>query len=176
MLHPMNAAPPFPAPDHDHAACVAHGLAAAEDLCRARGARLTDIRRRVLELLLAEGHRAVGAYDLLDRLNADAGGRKAAPPAVYRALDFLVEQGLAHRIASLNAFVGCVRPRDDHAAQFLICRRCGAVAELTGERLSQDLAQAAQRAGFTMLTAVVEAQGLCPRCRDLPAAAEEERA
>lgn len=157
----------FPAPDHDHSACVAHGLAAAEELCRSRGARLTDVRRRVLELLLADGHRAVGAYDLLHRLNEGAADKKAAPPAVYRALDFLVEQGLAHRIASLNAFVGCARPRDDHAAQFLICRRCGAVAELAGERLTRDLAEAAARAGFTMSAAVVEAQGLCPRCRDL---------
>ncbi|MCA1941626.1 MAG: transcriptional repressor [Caenispirillum bisanense] len=171
----MTAAPhAFPAPDHDHAACVAAGLAQAEDLCRARGARLTDVRRRVLELLLTEGHRAVGAYDLLDRLNAGAAGKKAAPPAVYRALDFLVEQGLVHRIASLNAFVGCVRPRDDHRAQFLICRRCGAVAELTGERLAQDLAEAAGRAGFTMLSAVVEAEGLCPLCRDLPPEEEPE--
>ncbi|GAA0591002.1 transcriptional repressor [Caenispirillum bisanense] len=164
----------FPAPDHDHAACVDQALAVAEEVCRARGARLTAVRRRVLELLLAEGHRAVGAYHLLDRLNDGASGRKAAPPVVYRALEFLVEQGLAHRIASLNAFVGCARPQDDHRAQFLICRRCGTVAEIAGERLSHDLAEAAERAGFTMLTAVVEAEGLCPRCRDLPPEEESE--
>lgn len=153
----------FPSVDHDHAACVARGLAVAEARCRARGARLTDIRRRVLELLLAEEHRAVGAYDLLDRLNADS-GRRAAPPAVYRALDFLVEQGLAHRISSLNAFVGCMRPEAAHRAQFLICRDCRAVAELDAGRVVEGLTTAARGAGFKMLDAVVEVSGLCPAC------------
>lgn len=156
---------PFPSPEHDHAACVARGLALAEEVCAGRGARLTDMRRRVLELLLAQGHRAVAAYDLLDRLNAGA-ERRAAPPAVYRALDFLVAHGLAHRIASLNAFVGCARPDDDHAAQFLICRDCRAVAELDGARVAGVLDAAAADAGFAVLDAVVEATGLCPRCRD----------
>lgn len=159
----MPSATVFPAPDHDHAACVSQGLAVAEERCRDRGARLTDMRRRVLELLLAEGHRAVGAYELLDRLNEEA-DKRAAPPAVYRALDFLVEQGLAHRIASLNAFVGCVRPQTSHRPQFLICRVCRAVAELDAGRLSAGLAEVAAGAGFTMLDAVVEVDGLCPVC------------
>jgi Fur family zinc uptake transcriptional regulator len=126
------------------------------------------MRKRVLELLLAEGHRAVGAYDLLDRLAEDearSGGKRPAPPVVYRALDFLVEHGLAHRLASVNAFIGCVRPDAAHHPQFLICRECRAVAELDADALRRDLGVAAEAAGFALLDAMVEVDGLCPRCR-----------
>ncbi|WP_404379266.1 Fur family transcriptional regulator [Caenispirillum salinarum] len=162
----LRTAAPFPAPDHDHAACVAHGLDAAEARCAEAGARLTPLRKRVLELLLAEGHRAVGAYDLLDRLaETDDGGKRPAPPAVYRALDFLVDHGLAHRLASVNAFIGCAWPDAAHRPQFLICRDCRAVAELDAGGLARNLDAAAEAAGFTLLDAVVEVDGLCPRCR-----------
>ncbi|MDX1710009.1 MAG: transcriptional repressor, partial [Rhodovibrionaceae bacterium] len=117
----------FPAPEHDHRHCVEQALGEAADLCRQRGARLTPIRRRVLELVWAS-HKAVGAYEILDALRSEHAG--AAPPTVYRALDFLIAQGFVHRIESLNAFVGCPHPADRHAGQFLICLDCGAAAEL----------------------------------------------
>ncbi len=108
----------FTSADHDHGHCVATALDAAASLCQRRRARLTPLRRRVLELVW-RSHEPQGAYDILDTLGER--GRRAAPPTVYRALDFLLGQGLIHRIESLNAFVGCRDPDTPHAGQFLIC-------------------------------------------------------
>lgn len=152
----------FPVPHHDHQRCVTDALAAAEEECRRRGARLTDIRRRVLELVWA-GHRPVGAYALLEALGKD--GRSAAPPTVYRALDFLVEQGLVHRIAQLNAFVGCCRPGSPHNGQFLLCGQCGTAVELDDADVDTAVERAAERLGFSVTRRTVEIEGLCPQCR-----------
>ena len=117
----------FPPSHHDHDDCISTALRAAERVCRDKGLRFTGIRRRVLELVWAS-HRPIGAYEILDKLNRQ--GRKAAPPTVYRALEFLIEAELVHRLDSLNAFIGCPDPGSSHAGQFLICRRCRSVAEL----------------------------------------------
>jgi Fur family zinc uptake transcriptional regulator len=134
-------------------------------ICQGRGARLTDLRRQVLGLIL-DAEAPTGAYDLLDRLRETRHG--AAPPTVYRALDFLLEHGLIHRVERLSAFVGCVAhaPGEDatHAAQFLICRNCGRVTELEDHELAHALADAARRLGFTVSTATIEAEGLCADC------------
>lgn len=144
------------------AAHIAGMLDRAGRLCEQRGARLTELRRQVLALIL-DSHAPVGAYDLLDRLRASRSG--AAPPTVYRALDFLQEHGLIHRIERLAAFVGCVEGHaHSHAAQFLICRRCGAVAELDDHELTRALTAAALRAGFSVTGATVEAEGVCGAC------------
>jgi Fur family zinc uptake transcriptional regulator len=148
---------------HDHARCVADALAAAEARCADRGVRLTAQRRRVLEMLL-EDHAPVGAYDILSRLAAE--GRPTAPVAVYRALDFLREHGLAHRLASLNAFVACARPGREHGAQFLICGRCRSVAEIEDGGIARAVRGAAAEAGFAADWPVVEIAGLCPACRE----------
>ena len=111
---------------HNHAACIRSALSAAEAACATDGLRLTPVRRRTLEILL-EAHEALGAYDVLARLSAEGLGDK--PPVAYRALSFLVEHGLAHRIERLNAFVACAKPGHDHAPAFLICRGCRAVSE-----------------------------------------------
>jgi Fur family zinc uptake transcriptional regulator len=149
-------------------------LAHAGQICATRGARLTDLRRQVLGLILdADG--PTGAYDLLDRLRGTR--RTAAPPTVYRALDFLLEQGLIHRVERLSAFVGCVSHGADqhgHAAQFLICRRCGRVTEIDDHALAHALAEAAARAGYTVGKATVEAEGLCAACADCHDAATGE--
>jgi len=149
-------------------------LTHAGQICAGRGARLTDLRRQVLGLILdAEG--PTGAYDLLDRLRGTR--RKAAPPTVYRALDFLLEQGLIHRVERLSAFVGCVAHGADqhgHAAQFLICRRCGRVTEIDDHGLAHALKQAAARDGFVVGKATIEAEGLCAACAT--AAAQEPAA
>ncbi|PRY94835.1 Fur family zinc uptake transcriptional regulator [Hasllibacter halocynthiae] len=147
---------------HDHDGCIASALAAAEEGCAARGLRLTDARRRVLEILL-ESHRALGAYDVLDRLRAE--GRPAQPPLVYRALDFLVAQGFVHRIERLNAFVACARPGAEHAPAFLICRACEAVAEMPVAPEEGRLGSAARATGFALEATTLEAEGLCPNCR-----------
>ena len=116
----------FPDSGHDHRACVQGALRDAETLCARRGVRLTPARRRVLELIW-QSHRPSGAYDLLERLAAD--GHRPSPPTVYRALDFLLRQGLVHRVSSRNAFVGCNHPGDDHMAQLFICDRCDVAFE-----------------------------------------------
>jgi Fur family zinc uptake transcriptional regulator len=146
-------------------------LERAAEICAGRGARLTSLRRDVLELIL-ESRAPVGAYDLLDRLRARRGG--GAPPTVYRALEFLQEQGLVHRLERLSAFVGCAETlggppchgHDHHTAtQFLICRRCGRVIEIEDRALAEALAAAALREGFALASATVEAEGECAACR-----------
>ncbi|TVQ57424.1 MAG: transcriptional repressor [Rhodobacteraceae bacterium] len=146
---------------HDHAACRAGAMAAAQRICAERKLRLTPVRARALEILL-ESHRAMGAYDLLQRLNAE--GLGSQPPVAYRALDFLVEHGFAHRIEKLNAFIACSHPGEGHAAAFLICRACGAVAE-TAAPPDDAIAEMADAVGFAVERAVVEIEGRCPRCR-----------
>ncbi|MEP2530297.1 transcriptional repressor [Shimia sp.] len=145
---------------HDHTACMSGALDAAENVCQTRGLRLTKGRRRVLEILLME-HRAMGAYDILDVMALE--GYAAQPPVVYRALDFLVSHGFAHKIQKLNAYLACTHPCGDHAPIFLICHACGTVAE-TSMPMKASLGAAAKQLGFTIETTVVEAEGLCPAC------------
>ena len=138
----------------------------AAAICERRGARLTTLRRQVLGLVL-DSAKPAGAYDLLDRLRPQHKG--AAPQTVYRALDFLLEQGLIHKVERLAAFVGCVHggeedPAHPHAVQFLICRRCGGVAELSDPAIGQALRRAAGDTGFTLLGSTVEAEGVCAVC------------
>lgn len=150
---------------HDHRHCVFNALQAAEAACKARGVQFTPVRRRVLEIL-AEAHAAMGAYDVLARLSAE--GLGSQPPVVYRALTFLVDQGFAHRIERLNAFVACAHPGQnqgaDHSPVFMICRACGTVAEAEAD-LGGSLAGQAALSGFRIEQTVVEAQGLCPACQ-----------
>lgn len=147
---------------HDHSGCIASGLSAAERQCTERGVQFTATRRRVLEILLAE-HRAMGAYDILEVLRAD--GLGAQPPVAYRALDFLVKQGLAHRIERLNAFIACAHAGASHAPAFLICRACKRVDEAEIPAEAGELGRAAQDAGFVIEGTVREAVGLCPACK-----------
>ena len=134
----------------------------AEAVCEARGVRLTNLRRQVLEVLW-EDHVAMGAYDILAKLNA--GGERNAPMAVYRALDFLMEHGLAHRLNSLNAFVGCRHPGHQHSGQFLICAKCNTIAEMASEAVSRTVARAAASRGFKPSSEMIEVMGYCPNCR-----------
>ena len=147
----------------DHGACVESVLEQAETLCRERGARLTPLRRRVLEIIW-ENHAPLGAYDVLQRMNAE-GGRNA-PPTVYRALDFLLKHGLIHRIESQKAFVGCATPGNAHKAQFFICRDCGTVAETHSEEIGEAIEASAIRAGFLVETPLMEISGRCKECHD----------
>ncbi|MEQ6247688.1 transcriptional repressor [Sulfitobacter sp. HNIBRBA3233] len=146
----------------NHGACVTDTLAGAEARCADEGLRLTPVRRRALEILLKE-HRALGAYDLLAHLARDGLGHQ--PPVAYRALDFLVKAGFAHKIEALNAYIACAHPGADHAPAFLICRGCHAVAEADTAPAKGRLGDAARAAGFTIERTVVEAEGLCPDCQ-----------
>jgi Fur family zinc uptake transcriptional regulator len=157
---PIN--PLFTVAEHDHGHCVNQALSKAEAVCRQRGQRLTALRRRVLELVW-DNHRPVGAYTLLERMRGERG--QVAPTTVYRALDFLQEQGLVHRLASLNAFIGCAFPGARHAEQFLICTSCRQLAELDDNRVTAALKASAEANGFAISRSTVETRGPCPNCR-----------
>lgn len=147
--------------DHDHRTCTSDLLSRAEILADQVGARLTPVRRRVLEILLEE-HKAMGAYDVLQRLAAEGFGHQ--PPVAYRALDFLVDHGFAHRIQRLNAFAACMHPGEAHAPAFLICKTCATVAEAPAASVRTALDMAAKEMGFTIERTNIEALGLCPAC------------
>ncbi len=134
----------------------------AAEVCARRGARLTEIRRRVLGLII-ESRGPMGAYALLDRLKAARAN--ATPVTVYRALDFLLENGLVHKIERLNAFIACTdQGTHAHAAQFLICRLCGTVAELEDHSIEEAISRAAGRSGFKPTRATIEVEGVCQAC------------
>lgn len=149
---------------HDHQQCVSDALALAEQVCERNGARLTLLRKRVLELVW-QSHRPMGAYDLLETL-AREDDRRPAPPTVYRALDFLQEHGLVHRIASLNAFIGCASPEHTHQGHFLICRNCRVAFELDQALIQPTITRVAQQRGFAVEAETVEITGLCAHCQE----------
>ncbi len=219
-----NASASFAGPRHNHRACVKTALDTAARLCAERGARLTPLRRRVLELIwrgqAPARHAPVRAYDLLARLSempgtarsrgtakgrgtagkrgtaknkiADRVARPAAPPTVYRALEFLLAQGLIHRIESLNAYVGCMDPEghtkdaqgDAHGSshgggkggQFLICGDCGAAAEVHDPRIDAAVARRAEELGFAVRRAIIEIAGVCPPCQRRQASGQHRQA
>lgn len=146
---------------HNHQHCIDTALETAERLCAGRGVNLTKVRRRVLELIWGS-HEPVGAYHLLDQLKLD--GFNSAPPTVYRALDFLLEQRLIHRLESRNAFIGCTEPDHPHQGQYLICDACGTVTEVEDAGMAEALATLASRQGFRLKQATVELTGLCRQC------------
>ncbi|WP_213878142.1 Fur family transcriptional regulator [Pseudomonas sp. dw_358] len=154
---------PLASRPHDHSHCVHSALSEADVICTRLGLRLTTLRRRVLELVW-QSHKPLGAYDILAVLSEED-GRRAAPPTVYRALDFLLENGLVHRIASLNAFMGCNRPEHAHQGQFLICRNCHVAVELEQKSISDAIIKGAKDVGFTVEAQTVEIVGLCANCR-----------
>jgi Fur family zinc uptake transcriptional regulator len=164
---------------HHHVHDAASFVAAVERACRERGLRLTPIRARVLGLI-AEHGKPIKAYDLLDRIRADksrsdksraeraddedAGGA-AAPPTVYRALDFLLANGFIHKLESVNAFVACHHPNSaQHSVPFLICDRCHGAVELEDRRIVGMLDEQARALGFVPQAQTLEVHGLCARC------------
>ena len=157
----MTAESRLSAAPHDHQSCVSDALAHAETVCQSRNKRLTENRRAVLELLL-DSHCALGAYEILRRF--DWGGRARAPVQVYRALDFLESMGLAHRVASSNAYVACYRLTERHGAVLFVCKACGVVTESEEIKLGSMMDKLAQQSGFTIHTRLLEAVGYCPNC------------
>ena len=155
--------PTFPAPDHDHDRCSAEGLCHAERVCGLRKQKLTPIRRGVLRALLSS-HRPLGAYEVIDEVAKSM--PRPAPITVYRALDFLMENGLVHRIESRNAYLACAHDHDAAAlVAFLICDGCGSVGEIPAAPLAQDINAAARATGFAPKLSVVEITGVCAHCQ-----------
>lgn len=144
---------------------VSDQLHLAESLCAERGKRLTPIRRKVLELLLRHG-RSLKAYELLDAMRAEHPG--AAPPTVYRALDFLVDEGLIHRLDAVNAWSACHDAAGAPHDLLVVCTGCGAVAELSDPAMSRQLAERVSQTGFTLATHETEIRALCPQCQADP--------
>ena len=161
----------FPAPDHDHERCTSAAIAHAEAHCAARAQRLTPIRRHVLEALLAS-HKPLGAYEIIEYLAQHSSAEqnrqpnRPAPITIYRALDFLRDNGLVHRIESRNAFVACAHNHaDNDLVVFLICETCGAVGEAPGGGAAEALKSSARAAGFSPKSPLIEIAGICSHCR-----------
>ncbi|MGV6858493.1 MAG: transcriptional repressor [bacterium] len=136
-------------------------LRRAIELCAERKVKLTEQRRRVLEII-CHASKPLGAYEVLDELRKTT--PQAKPPTAYRALDFLQQQGLIHKLETLHAFIGCHHPDHPHHGQFLICTGCGAVTELEDSRITQSIRIAVDNSGFHAETGVVEIQGKCAGC------------
>lgn len=149
--------------EHDHARCAARGIDRADRIAREKGLRFTPVRRRTLEILL-EDHRALGAYEVLDQLAESGFGHQ--PPVAYRALEFLVSNGLAHRVQRLNAYTACIHPGESHTPAFFICESCRAVAEAPAADIRAAIGRAADALGFAVARTSVEVVGLCPVCQD----------
>ena len=150
---------------HDHPN-AAQRLAEAESLCSAAGARLTPLRKEVLELILTAAG-PMGAYDLLAKIKSES-DRPAAPPTVYRTLDFLLEKGLIHRLTSINAYIPCCHPREGHQAAFLICTECRTVKEASAQGLLQQLDELSASDHFTAQHSIIEISGICQQCSSKP--------
>lgn len=151
----------FPNTTHNHDACREDALMQAEQMLAKQKARLTPDRRAVLEVLL-EDHRAQGAYEIMDRI--DWRGRRPAPTVIYRALDFLVNHGLAHKIESLNAFMACPKAGHTHKPMIMICTACAQVAEFASPAVSRAIAKMARDHDFQPAETTVEITGLCSGC------------
>ncbi|PUB75212.1 MAG: transcriptional repressor [gamma proteobacterium symbiont of Ctena orbiculata] len=140
---------------------LSHVLERAEALCHARGVQLTEQRKTVLQLLCVSD-KPLSAYELLEHMRGVV--KNPAPSTVYRALDFLLEQGLAHKLESLHAYVGCAHPDHPHDSQFLICDDCGEVAEVEDPSVAKSLKAAGKAIGFRTKRPVVELLGTCAQC------------
>lgn len=163
MMRPM----PHDGHDHPHhhgdAPCTRSALALAEAQCAETGARLTPLRRRVLEIVAGAG-RPIGAYDVIDVMAA-TGGERPAPITVYRALDFLMDQALVHRLSSRNAFFACNHSHGEgDTVAFLICDACGGVSELAEPKIMASISEAATARGFVVSRPIIEISGTCAGC------------
>ena len=151
----------FPAPEHDHDLCLEEAMERARAAFETKGLKLTPLRRSVFREIAASQHKAIGAYEVLDRLAAR--GERLAPISVYRAIEALVAAGIVHRFESRNAFFACHAGHETRRL-VLACETCGRVAEVDGDRVFGAIDKSAASAGFSARSAVVEVWGLCASC------------
>ncbi len=135
----------------------------ARTLCARDEVRLTPIRETVLTLIW-QSHRPLGAYDIIEQLS-ESSGKRVMPPTVYRSLDFLLARGLIHRLATLNAYIGCPFPGSAHSNVFMVCRLCGSAAECSVDAINSAIIATAARTGFEIESQTIEVSGLCPACQ-----------
>ena len=150
---------------HDHGMCIDIAMQQADSLCKRAGVRLTDLRKQVLELIW-QSHKPLGAYTLMEMLAQSSGRKRVAPPTVYRALDFLLEQGLIHKVHSLNAFVGCSNPKRGHSDALFICLSCGFTEEVPSSSIQQAINLSASQQRFAVKAKVLEITGYCANCKE----------
>ncbi len=148
---------------HNHKSCLQQALQVAEQVCHKKGLRLTTIRRRILELVCAN-HKAIGAYELLDLFRAE--DPKAKPVTIYRALDFLMDAGLVHKVESLNAFIGCLHAETQHKSAILICEQCNSAYEIDASSVYDNLFALSKAIQFTPQCLTLELHGVCSNCSD----------
>ena len=147
--------------NHQHNQCIKSSLEKAQQVCNESGARLTPIRKKVLELIL-QSHKPIKAYDLLAQLSNEDHLEK--PPTVYRALDFLLENHLIHKIESSNSYIGCEFKHRQLDSKFLVCDECHEVKEIHEPNLNKSLLEAGNKEGFTINQTNVEIHGICAEC------------
>lgn len=147
---------------HNHRHCQNDLIARAERVCEERGSRLTEQRRDILACV-AEDHGAVGAYDIIDKMAAK--GVRHAPVTVYRALEFLREHGLVHKVESRNAFIACLHEHGEKPAALLICQSCNSVEEVEADSVFEKLDRLARSSKFAPQHTVVEVEGVCGACQ-----------
>jgi len=146
-----------------HRHCVNDAIRKAESICRSRKLRFTDLRCQVLKIIWRD-HKPAKAYDILDKLKDK--DYRAKPSTVYRTLDFLLDQGLIHKLNSLNAYIGCSHPLKHDECYFLICSECQEVKECCNRILSDAIAKTSAKNKFNSKHAMLEIEGLCMECRN----------
>lgn len=150
-------------PVHNHQLCINRAMQNADAYCQENNIRLTTLRKKVLRYIW-ESHIPSAAYDILSKLSID--GYNASPPTVYRSLDFLIQHHMVHKIASLNAYIGCQSPGHHHSAQFFICKQCGVATELEDKHISHRIESDSQQLGFAIAQQTVEISGICHACNN----------
>ena len=144
-----------------HEICVEDALLKADLICKDKGVRFTEIRKTILEMIW-ESHKPVKAYDLLDKLQKTILSARAT--TVYRALDFLLENGLIHKLNSLNAYVGCTHPIKHRDCYFLICSNCGDIEECCDDNLADTIKNTTDKNSFKPRKTSLEIEGTCNNC------------
>ena len=145
----------------DHQVCIESAMHEAESICREKGLRFTELRREVLRLIWIS-HVPAKAYEILEKLKGKAWS--AQPPTVYRALDFLLETGLVHKLDSLNAYIGCSHPRKQNECYFLICTDCNEAKEYSSPELSDAMELTLNKNSFRPRKVTLEVLGQCGEC------------
>lgn len=150
--------------EHDHQQCIDQALKRAKQVCEQNGVRLTELREQILRLIW-QSHKPLGAYLLMNLLEEHSDRERVAPPTVYRTLDFLIDQGLIHKVHSLNAYVGCSSPNRQRCNALFICSDCGVTEEVPNNSIQQAINLSASQHKFTVENQMLEIMGKCQPCR-----------
>ena len=145
----------------DHKSCLSDALHIADKICQQKGLRFTSLRKIILEMIWSN-HEPSKAYDILDKLK-DV-NLSAKPSTVYRTLDFLLENGLIHKLNSLNAYIGCSHPLEHNECFFLFCQECKEIKECCNKELAKAINQTASNNKFQPMNVILEIQGECQEC------------